>query len=113
LALFVFPSRAADWGPFVEKVLEHLALHMSKEAAERIVESVTQGHKIPVLQLTDQDMKKLIGDYVAKCAQRAKWLDDNNPQFQTSFGNNPVLSLEYARAYSTYRDECGQGPKAN
>jgi hypothetical protein len=110
LALSAPPAHAANWGPFVEGVLDHLVAHMSKEAADLIVERVTRGQKIPTLQLTSEQIKKLeaqdIQDYVAKCLWRAKWLDDNDPR---PYLVGPIFERELA----SYRVECGQGPKVN
>jgi hypothetical protein len=110
LMLSTPPARAAEWGPFVEAVWDHLVAHMSKEAASAIVERVTRGQKTPTLQLTSEQIKQLeahdLQNYVANCLWRAKWLDDNDPR-PTMVG--PIFERELA----SYRAECGQGPKAN
>ena len=113
LVLPALPARAAEWGPFVEKVIEHLRDHMTKEAADWVVKRVTQGDKIPTLQLTDEQMRQKIDDYIASCVQRAKWLDDNNSQGQHSLSNTPLTSPEFSRELTAYRAKCDQEPKAN
>jgi hypothetical protein len=113
LTLLTLPARAVNWGPFIDGVLDHLAAHMSREAAERIVELVTRGQKIPTLQMTDEKMKKYMDDFIAKCVQRAKWLDDNDPLRQHVPGAASNGFAEYRQNLESYRGECGDGPRVN
>jgi hypothetical protein len=108
LVVPALPARAAEWGPFVEKVIEHLRHHMTKEAADWAIRRVIQGDKTPTLQLTDEQIRQKIDDYIASCVARAKWLDDNKDR--RSLSNTPLTSPEFSRELTAYRARCDQGP---
>ena len=81
---------------------------MTKEAADWAIKRVIQGDKTPTLQLTDEQMRQKIDDYIASCVARAKWLDDNKGQH--SLSNTPLTSPEFSRELTAYRAKCDKGP---
>jgi hypothetical protein len=115
LATSTAPSPAADWGPFVEEIVSHLALEMTKEAANRLVERLARADPTPTLQLSDQQLEQMIKDKIsaqlAECVRRARLLDEYDPARPYP---SPKLPLGwYEHELDAYRKDCAQFAKAN
>ena len=101
-------ARAADWGPFVAEMLEHLATHIGMSAAEHVVEQLTQHDKMPTLQLSDEELTRKINEKIESCVRRAQQLDDQDPQRRALLGKPPLLiGPAYAEERASFQSECG------
>jgi hypothetical protein len=101
------PGHAAEWGPLVEEIFEHLALHMAKHTAEQVIEQLTKGDKVPTLQLSDAQIKQMIDDHIADCVRRAQDLDDQDPRRRRLLGK-PLLVLGpiYEQERAAFQLQC-------
>jgi hypothetical protein len=101
------PGHAAEWGPLVEEIFEHLAMHMAKHTAEQVIEKLTKSDKVPTLELSDAQMKQMIDNHIAGCVRRAQDLDDQDPQRRKILGK-PLLVLGpiYAQERAAFQLQC-------
>jgi hypothetical protein len=115
LATAAAAGPTAEWGPFVEEIVSHLALEMTREAADRLVERLSRTERTPVLQLNDQQiqqmMKEKIDSELAECVRRAQVLDEYDPA-------RPYPSLKlpagwYEHELDAYRKDCARFAKAD
>jgi len=101
------PARAADWGPLVGKLLEHLAEHTGLSVAERIVERATRGQPLPDLTVTDTQLRQAALQQVARCIARAKWLDDNTPEIGALIQGTPSrIPFGYESELKAFHENC-------
>ena len=109
LSLFLLaPSaHAADWGPLVEEILDHLAEHMAADVANSIVEHATRGEPLPELIVTQSMLQQAAFNQVTRCLQRAKWLDDNSPEISVpAQGAPPRIPFGYASELHAFHENC-------
>jgi hypothetical protein len=102
------PVRAADWGPLVEEIFQHLATHLTYEGAQRIIEHLTQGDRtMPTWDVTDEQLQKIVTDKLAYCLRRAQELDERDPQRRALLGKLPTLTGPgYAEERDLFRQQC-------
>lgn len=102
------PVRAADWGPLVEEIFQHLATHLTYEVAQQVIEHLTLGDStMPTWDVTDEQLQKMVTDKLAYCVRRAQELDDRDPQRRALLGKPPVFTGPgYAEDRNLFRKQC-------
>jgi hypothetical protein len=106
LPLLGLPACAVEWGPLVEKLLERLIEHTTADVARHIVERATRGEPLPDLKVTDTQLRQAALDQVVKCIERAKWLDDHNPDISLAQGVPARIPFGYESELKAFHERC-------
>ncbi|HEX4408382.1 MAG TPA: hypothetical protein VH206_06385 [Xanthobacteraceae bacterium] len=94
---------------FLAQLTEHLAEHVSLAVAERIVDHVLHGEdkSASLPAASDEALKQLAHSQVKACIERAKWLDDHNPQRPYYMRDKSTMNDPfYAHDVELYHNEC-------
>lgn len=101
-------AHAQAEGSFLENLVEHLATHFGMAIAEGIVNRVLHGeNRTSDFQISEEALNQLVYDKLKVCIERAKWLDDHNPQRPHYLRDKSNLDDPfYAHDVELYHTEC-------